>query len=76
MISRSTCDAPADLGARRPGKTHKPGMGGVERDATGVSSASSNRESKDELEEALISPSDLTQSLLSCRLASFRPLEG
>jgi hypothetical protein len=48
IILRLGCDAPAASGDRRPGKTHKPGIGGVDRDAIGVSSASSKRESKDE----------------------------
>ena len=46
-------------------------MGGVERVAVGVSSTSSNSESKDESEEVLISPSGITRYSLSCRLAFY-----
>jgi hypothetical protein len=54
IILRLECDAPAASGDRRFGKTHKPGIGGVDRDAIGVSSASSKRELKEDSEDVLI----------------------
>lgn len=46
----------------RPGKTHSPAIGGVDLDAVGECSASSNRESKDESDDMLM-PSNLGSSL-------------
>jgi hypothetical protein len=53
-ISRFGRDVPAASGGKRPGKTDKPGIGGIERDAIGASSASSKRELKEDSEDALI----------------------